>query len=155
MKTSIMRHISRATTMTAVIMLLTAVSLSSCDIETSDNGDLDGMWHLRAVDTIATGGTCDMTDNSIYWNVQTDLMVLEDKSDVYDDIVVRFTLANDTLRLYSPQLFYKADSGELDDIDKLKPYGLDSEDQSFAVERLDGSRMTLASETLRLYFKKF
>ena len=33
-------------------------TLSSCEIETSQNGDLDGFWHLEQVDTLATGGTC-------------------------------------------------------------------------------------------------
>ena len=30
--------------------------LAGCDIETSDNGDLDGMWRLESVDTLASGG---------------------------------------------------------------------------------------------------
>lgn len=142
--------------MAGCLLLLAVVSLASCDLETSDNGDLDGMWHLRAVDTLSTGCTCDMTDGDIYWNVQANLLVLEDKSDTYKDIVVRFNLANDTLRLYSPQIFYRAGNEDtIVDISLLKPYGLDSTDQSFAVERLDGSRMTLASDSLRMYFKKF
>ena len=29
---------------------------SACTLETSDNGDLDGYWHLEQVDTLATGG---------------------------------------------------------------------------------------------------
>ena len=35
------------------VMMLT---LSSCEVETSQNGDLDGFWHLEQVDTLATGG---------------------------------------------------------------------------------------------------
>lgn len=34
------------------VMMLT---LSSCEVETSQNGDLDGFWHLEQVDTLATG----------------------------------------------------------------------------------------------------
>lgn len=150
------KHISHIkTALRACLLLLGVGSLSSCDIETSGNGDLDGMWHLRTVDTLSTGGTCDMSTGSIYWSVQARLLVLEDKSDVYDDIVVRFEHSNDTLRLYSPQIFYRASYKEVDDVSQLKPYGLDSVDQSFSIERLDGSRMTLASDSLRMYFKKF
>lgn len=28
---------------------------AACDIHTSDNGDLDGYWQLRSVDTLSTG----------------------------------------------------------------------------------------------------
>ena len=35
------------------VMMLT---LSSCEVETSQNGDLDGFWHLEEVGTLATGG---------------------------------------------------------------------------------------------------
>ncbi|MDY2692200.1 MAG: lipocalin-like domain-containing protein, partial [Prevotella sp.] len=28
--------------------------VSSCDMETSDNGDFDGYWQLASVDTLAT-----------------------------------------------------------------------------------------------------
>ena len=28
-----------------------ALVMSSCEMETTDNGDLDGFWHLESVDT--------------------------------------------------------------------------------------------------------
>ena len=37
---------------TIIAAWLTAVLSASCEIETSDNGDLDGFWHLERVDTI-------------------------------------------------------------------------------------------------------
>ena len=45
-------------------------TLSSCEIETSQNGDLDGFWHLEQVDTLATGGTCSFADKRIFWGCQ-------------------------------------------------------------------------------------
>ena len=47
------------------IMALSAIALSmlftACgiDFEGSDNGKLDGFWHLEKVDTLATGGVTD------------------------------------------------------------------------------------------------
>jgi hypothetical protein len=46
------------------VMMLT---LSSCEVETSQNGDLDGFWHLEQVDTLATGGTCNFADKRVFW----------------------------------------------------------------------------------------
>lgn len=30
---------------------------SSCEMETSKNGDLDGYWHLESIDTLENGKT--------------------------------------------------------------------------------------------------
>lgn len=43
------------------VMMLT---LSSCEVETSQNGDLDGFWHLEQVDTLATGGLVTLQINA-------------------------------------------------------------------------------------------
>ncbi len=48
--------------------------LTSCDIETSDNGDLDGHWHLIRVDTLATGGSCNLSESRVFWGVQMRLI---------------------------------------------------------------------------------
>ncbi len=53
-------------------------SLSSCEIETSQNGDLDGFWHLEQVDTLATGGTCSFADKRIFWGCQYKLIQVGD-----------------------------------------------------------------------------
>ena len=42
----------------------------------------------------------------------------------------------------------------LDDDEKLKPFGLEGPDQSFAVEMLKSKEMTLATNNLRIHFKK-
>ena len=50
-----------------LLSMVALFSLSACEIETHDNDKLDGFWHLERVDTIATGGVCDMsTSYSIY-----------------------------------------------------------------------------------------
>lgn len=132
--------------------------LSSCEIETSGNGDLDGMWHLRSIDTLgsaAVTATCDMSNESIYWLVEADLIVLDDKSDANEDIIMLFELTNDSLRLYSPYV-YDRESGdrEIESTEQLKPYGLSATDETFAINSLTSSKMVLESAALRLTFKK-
>ncbi len=53
--------------------LATTLLLASCNVETSDNGPLDGFWHLERVDTLATGGTTDYSSGYVFWGVQKDL----------------------------------------------------------------------------------
>ena len=58
--------------MKRIIYLIAAISLvlSSCTIETSDNGDFDGFWHLERVDTLATGNYLDLSKERVFWGVQ-------------------------------------------------------------------------------------
>ena len=44
-------------------LIITFMMIIACDIHRSDNGDLDGFWQLKSVDTLSTGGTCDMRDS--------------------------------------------------------------------------------------------
>ena len=36
-------------------IFIVLMMFAACDIHTSDNGDLDGYWQLRSVDTLSTG----------------------------------------------------------------------------------------------------
>ena len=49
-------------------------AMMSCEIETSGNGDLDGFWHLVRVDTLSTGGMCDMSGRRVFWSVQVGIL---------------------------------------------------------------------------------
>lgn len=143
----------------ALLFALTAVvSFSSCELETSGNGDLDGMWHLRRVDTLATtaaSASCDMSDESIYWLVEADLIVLDDKSDANEDIIMLFELTDDSLRLYSPYIYDREDGDrEIESVEQLKPYGVSATDVTFGINSLSGGKMVLESTELRLTFKK-
>ena len=41
--------------------------LTSCELETSDNGDFDGFWHLVSVDTLANAQHQDLSQKRIFW----------------------------------------------------------------------------------------
>ena len=53
-----------------ILSVVCTIGLSSCEIETSKNGDFDGFWHLVGVDTLATSGYCDMSQETVFWAVQ-------------------------------------------------------------------------------------
>lgn len=147
-------------TITAAITLIAALCsslLTSCSLESSDNGDLDGMWHLRTVDTLATGGTYDKIPEYYYWCVQGSLLVLDDKEQSSGgNYIFSFEHSGDTLRLYDPHIFSRSKGDpELTDVEVLRPYGINALDVSFVVEKLTGSNMVLRDDSLRLYLKKF
>lgn len=136
-----------------------ASAVSSCTIETSGNGDLDGFWHLTRVDTLATGGSCDMSDELRFWAVQADLMNISDKGNTanggYYGYLSHFEMNGTDLHLYD---MYISDRmvGDvmLDDATPLHPFGINSLDEHYNVEHISSSEMILRTGELRLYFKK-
>lgn len=138
-----------------LFITLAAAITGSCDLDTSDNGDLDGMWHLVAVDTLSTSGTMHMDEKMIYWSFQNRLLQLDDKSGLLNSILFRFEHSAGALRLYSPYIYDRINGDVvLTDVIMLMPFGVNALDETFEVEALDGGRLVLRSEELRLRFRK-
>lgn len=146
-----------------IIATLAIVSLASCEIETSDNGDFDGFWHLECVDTLATGGTCDLSKKRVFWGVQYKLISVydTDKEGTFG-YYLRFTQTRDKIVTKSPyKNNWHQDNGEdggdipVDDPTQLAPYGINNLEEEFVKEKLNGGQMILRSKTLRLKFKRF
>ena len=137
------------------LLMCASGMLTSCTLETSGNGKLDGYWHITAIDTIATGGTCDLSQKRLFWGVQAKLINLSDRDDLSYNFWMRFEHAETTLRLYEPYHNNRTDGDPaLEDATKLEPFGIEGLEQSFKIEELKGKKMTLASENLRLHFEK-
>lgn len=133
-----------------------SVFLSSCELEVSENGKLDGYWHLERVDTLATGGVYDLKEERRFWSFQNRLMQLNDPSGAHRMCVMYFTHQDGMLTISEPRINDRAESDPLiEDLDILTPYGINAFDESFSVEKLTGGKMVLLSPTLRLSFSKF
>ncbi len=139
---------------TLFAVIITAM-LNSCDIQSSDNGNLDGMWHLTSVDTISTSGVKDMSNEKIYWSFENKLLELDDKSGANQSILYRFKHSDGTLQLYDPYL-YNREFGDtpVEDAQLLYPFGVDSFETTYTVETLTSRRMVLSTTTIRLHFRK-
>lgn len=132
-----------------------AVMMASCELNTSDNGDLDGMWRLAQVDTLATSGVNRMEGEKKYWMFQYKLLQLEDKAGTMGSVLMRFEQNNGTLRVYDPYWYDREDGDRpLDDPSQMAPYGVNALEETFTIEVLDGGRMVLSNGTLRLSFRK-
>ena len=135
-------------------LCLTA-GFSGCTLEMSENGDLDGFWNMRQIDTIATKGTADVKDDQIYWSVQLNMIDVRFIDDRHKECVMKFEKKGDTLSINTPCFFNHTDGDvPVDNVDSLRPYGINSLTESFVIEHLSSGHMTLKSDRLRLYFKK-
>lgn len=146
MNTKIFRHIA-----TAALALAT---LTACEIE-SHSSKLDGFWHLEQIDTLATGGIMDVSNEKLFWALQTKLLEVSDKATT-SKIFFSFHHSDGTLFLFGPHYLNRPNGDPVvEDPSILAPFGINALEETFDVETLTGSKMTLKSQTLRLKFKKF
>lgn len=145
-----------------ILATIALTTLASCEIETSDNGDFDGFWHLERVDTLATGGTLDLSKKRVFWGVQYKLISVYDidKEGTFG-YYLRFKQTRDQIVTHTPyknnwhQDVENGGDHPIDDPTQLAPYGINNLEEEFVKEKLDGGQMILRSKTLRLKFKRF
>lgn len=147
-----------------VIITGIVFGMSSCEMETSDNGDLDGFWHLESVDTLSTGGSFDLSEKRVFWGVQHKLISITHYELLGSrGYYARFEQTGDSLILSS---FYKnhwhqdkgTDGGDIpmtEMNDTLRNCGINHLEEHFHKEVLTGSKMVLSTKEYRLRFKKF
>ncbi len=140
-----------ATTM-ALGALLTC-ALGSCTLETSDNGDLDGFWQLKSLDSLASNRQVDMRQERVFWAVQRRLLEARKPG---LPVLFRFDVVGDSLFLSDPYVDFR-DSADIKVVDPamLAPLGINALDEHFAIKALNSDNMVLESNVLRLYFRKY
>ena len=133
--------------------VVSVLLLSGCDLESSDNGDLDGFWIMERVDSLSNHSVCDYSNHPAFWSFQYNLLQL---SNVYDNtIIYQFEKDKDRLMLKNPCMFDRTWGDTLiTDFEVLRPYGINAINESFMVKSLNGGNMVLESSLLRLYLKK-
>ena len=129
--------------------------LTSCEIEFSNNGKLDGFWQLIAVDTLATQHTSDLKTSGRTWAFQGRLLEMRDTKGGYSDLYFSFEHRGDSLFLDSPYLSDRdVDDIKITDVNIVRPYGVNGLKERFEIESLSNNKLILRSKTLRLMLRK-
>ena len=146
----------RILTVGAVLTMLTA-----CELNTSDNGKLDGFWQMTQMDTLETNRSGDVRDLKIFWAVQGKMLEMRDLHDTdvtlcHEKVNFRFRLENGKLYLSEPI----ANNRPISDSIIANPatvafYGLSSLEQVLDVVQMESNKMTLQTELYRMYFRKY
>jgi len=139
-----------------IIILLSVIVLTACELERSNNGKLDGNWKLTELDTLASSTTADMQSSGIFWAVQHHLLEIKNINNIEKNAFFRFEQTDATLRIYNPISDNKAISDSvITSPETLRPFGILHLDETLAIEQLSSSKMTLRNEKYRFHFKKF
>uniref|UniRef100_UPI00402985E2 lipocalin-like domain-containing protein n=1 Tax=Segatella hominis TaxID=2518605 RepID=UPI00402985E2 len=147
----------------AMMVAFVAISMfafSSCELESSDNGKLDGFWHLESIDSLENGKTVDMSKLHVFWGIEYKLIAATQYDNKTERMFFRFEQTSDSLKI--TQAFinhgHQDNGGDIpltEVTNDLRYYGINNLPEGFAKEALSGSKMILRSKTLRLKFKKF
>ncbi len=143
-------------------LFITALLFASCEIETSDNGDFDGYWHMVSVDTLATSGHLDLSQKRVFWAVQMNLIQLrggnrKDEGGEGRECYEAFKLEQSTLTLSNPHEKNREAGDPViteADMHLLTPYGINALTERFDILSLDADEMVLRSSLLQLKFRK-
>ena len=140
-----------------LLLLFCIVTFYACKLETSDNGKLDGYWKLCLVDTIATGGRLDLTESSLFWSVQLNMLTVRDNQHILNgEYTFRFDYNGKTLRLYEPRKYEKVYGDTLlTNPSPIRKFGINDLDVTFTIDHLSDRRMHLTDDHHHLYFTKF
>lgn len=147
----------------AMMVAFVAISMfafSSCELESSDNGKLDGFWHLESIDSLENGKTVDMSKLHVFWGIEYKLIAATQYDNNTERMFFRFEQTSDSLKITQAFINHgHQDNGSdipLTEVtNDLRYYGINNLPEGFAKEALSGSKMILRSKTLRLKFKKF
>lgn len=135
--------------LTYIIATALVAGATSCDIEHIDNGKLDGLWKLQALDSLSNQVTVDMSRSNLSYAIQGNLLQL-------GRVYFRFDHQGDSLILHDPYVNSFDVSETLTDISLVTPFGINNiPREAFYVDELSRSKMVLRSEFLRLHFEKY
>lgn len=140
------------------IFALFLIAFTSCDgIKISDNGDLDGMWHLVKLDSIHNAEDVDFSKHTIFWSIQADLLYIDDKSLQHEPCLLRFDKSKGKLDVFDPYIYNNMDEADekITDVAFLQPYGINALEESFIIEKLNRKSLVLKSNSLVLTFTRY
>lgn len=142
----------RYTLFMLAVAVSATMSFTSCHLEASNNGNLDGYWQLTKVDTIG-GGSRGMKEVSVFWGFQFRMLQVVSPEMIVD---MRFSHTGDSLVLSEPYIDAR-DKGDvkIEDVELLRPLGINALEDRFSVEHLSSDKMILRDDRLRLYFRKY
>lgn len=135
-----------------------ALIFSACgkiELEHSENGKLDGNWHLVTVDSLDNGRKADFSKDYIFWQVQGTLFQAFDATNTNIKYVFRLEYSDNRVRIGNARLNDRVkDDPVVEDVAILQPLGINALQEDFIVERLTGKHLTLKGHYLRLSFRR-
>lgn len=122
------------------------------------NGDLDGMWHLRTVETLADNSVENVKEQCVYYSIQQNLISVKrlykpNSTEQYKQHIGRFVHTGDSLILHDFRVFQK--ESIVATTEDLAPFYLVGTTSRYAIKKLNTDEMVLRTGLQEFTFKKF
>ena len=138
----------------AHIILLLSFMLNTACGEYDINGNLDGMWHLRTVETYTDNYKKDVKEERIYYSIQQHLIRLKKHNlEEQSAFIGRFIHQKDSLILHNLVIFQN--EGIAATPKELDMFYLDGSTSRYTIKKLNANEMILRSKYRELILKKF
>ena len=149
-------------------ILLGTTVLSSCELHTSNNGDLDNWWWLQQVDSLENDESVNYHDQKIFWSFIADLMETSGPSVKVSaksssrTFIYRFNNTDGKLIVSQPYVSAR-DIGDIPitkdsvvAVQGLASHGINFDPETvtdtFYIETLNSDEMVLKDKKIRLHF---
>lgn len=130
--------------------------ITSCDIESAGNGGIYGNWQLREIDTLATGGTCNMEKSSIYWAFESDVMQVRRIASDNKKLLFKYSYAGDSIVAHTPLLVHTKDElTHIDDKSMLEEFCFTDLKDVFKIKTHKGNNLVIENAKYRMRFRKY
>lgn len=154
---SFLRHTAMVLSVWGVTALLPSCGL----VHSSDNGDLDGFWHLIQVDSIASAErkSVPYREEQVYWSFQGKLMQTQQLIRPNEiQYIYRFEREGACLTVKEPYRYDRLEGDHkipADSLHLLRPFGINALSTDFNIRKLKKNKMILNDDLLELHFEKY
>lgn len=132
-------------------------ALASCGdlLEHSQNGKLDGYWKLTNIDTLATGGQKNVSEQSLFMAVQGKIMMLNNR-DNGAEFIFQFNHSDGHLKIFDARQSNRSKGDPLlTDPETIRPFGFNNLEEDFTVDEFTSGKLVINDGSFRLHFIKF
>lgn len=153
-----MRFRLRSTILTFISIVSIILFCSSC--ETSNNGDLDGLWLMVRVDSMQNSHSQEVRKELISWSFEKNLFqCYNHRTDMMSNAIMGRFEHNEENLIIHDMFRYNRMEGDIalttDSIELLKPYGINQLPDTFFIEKIDKRQLKIANQIVRLCFDKY
>lgn len=130
--------------------------LSSCNMVTSNNGSLDGLWQGMMKEDVTTGEVVDLRDFQATWAFQGGMIQMNSTTFPPSHVIGKFERGDKMLRVYHMAVFTHGQGDTpIEDASMLSVFGFTQLDETFQILELNNDALRLQNSKVRLTFRKY
>ncbi|MBQ8066163.1 MAG: lipocalin-like domain-containing protein [Prevotella sp.] len=139
-----------------IILIGVCAVLTSCDLHTSDGGDLDGFWQATFRENLLTGEVVDMRDYYAAWGFNGGLVQMNSSLPDLNNLIGKYTRTDNHLHIdHLYRFVHGVGDMEIEDVSSLDFFGFNQLEETFEILELNKNTLRLKNERVVLNFRRY